>query len=143
MLVVFWVSLGTHLRSFALAEAQDAFPVYAGSLVMTVGIGLRWAAMRALGSYFVSEPRVRSEQSLIRSGLYSYLRHPSETGLLCIAAGAALLLQSLAGLSVVVGFLLPVTLLRIRGEERVLLRGFGAAYRIYSAEVKGLIPYLL
>lgn len=143
LLVVFWVSLGTHLQSFAVAEAQNGLPVCAGSLVMTVGIGLRSAAMRVLGAYFVSEPRVRREQSLIRCGLYRYLRHPSETGLLCVAVGGALLLQSLTGLCVVVGFLLPVTLLRIREEERVLLCGFGEAYRNYSAEVRRLVPYVL
>ena len=141
--MVFWVSLGTHLRTLALGEAHGTVPVYVGSLVMIVGIGLRWAAMRVLGAYFVSEPRVRSDQALIRCGLYRYLRHPSETGLLCIAGGGVLLLQSWAGLSVAVGFLLPVTLLRIRDEERVLLRDFGEAYRNYSAEVRRLIPYLL
>ncbi len=77
---------------------------------------------------------------LVRSGVYRFLRHPSETGLLAASLGAAVLLQSLLGLVVWFGALLPVTLARLALEERALELRFGTFYERYAEEVGGLVP---
>lgn len=76
----------------------------------------------------------------MRHGVYRFLRHPSETGLLAASLGAAILLQSTIGFVVWCVALLPVTLARWSLEESALERRFGKAYERYAEEVGGLLP---
>ena len=100
---------------------------------------LRALAVRTLGHDFRTEIE-GFDSVLVRSGVYRFLRHPSETGLLTASLGAAVLLQSVLGLVVWYGALLPVTLARLALEERTLELRFGTLYERYAEEVGGLVP---
>jgi protein-S-isoprenylcysteine O-methyltransferase Ste14 len=139
MLATFWVALAEHLS--ARSERFRVVPAIGGA-VMLVGILLRYAAIRVLGRFFVTEVAVRSAQPLVRSGVYRFVRHPSETGTLAIALGACLLLSSRVGIALWAAALVPVVLLRIRAEDRVLRTAFGDEFRRYAARVKRLLPLL-
>lgn len=128
---------------FAGKRAPPATPwLLAGAGLAAAGIGLRWAAIFKLGAYFISENHVCQAQPLVREGPYALVRHPSESGLLAIALGAALLLGSSSAAAIAVLGILPVTLCRLRLEEQGLVRGFGDRYRQYAGSVKRLIPLL-
>jgi protein-S-isoprenylcysteine O-methyltransferase Ste14 len=83
---------------------------------------------------------IRHTQTIYRSGVYRYLRHPSYTGLLLVFAAIALHERNWLAAAVV---LLPTTaavLYRIRIEESVLREAFGAEYEAYSKTTWRLVP---
>jgi protein-S-isoprenylcysteine O-methyltransferase Ste14 len=90
-----------------------------GSLLVS-GIILRVEAIRALGNQFVSDIRV--ERLIVRDGIYAWLRHPSEIGLLLIAIGSSLLLGSIFTAVAAAILLLPTSLWRM-DRENVALAG--------------------
>ena len=110
-----------------------------GGALLFAGVILRATAVRTLGKNFRTEID-RVSGTLVKKGVYSWVRHPSETGLLAASLGTALLLQSTLGLVVWCGALLPVTLVRLSLEESALAQLFGADYRRYAEEVAGLLP---
>jgi protein-S-isoprenylcysteine O-methyltransferase Ste14 len=128
--------------TLALATGRSHSLSLLGGALMVVGILLRAAAMRALGGRFVTGVRAAPRKELVVHGLYATLRHPSETGLICLAAGAALLLGSNAALLVFGLALLPLVVIRVRYEDKGLRSLYGRDYADYSAKVPGLIPFV-
>lgn len=107
----------------ALLSAADHVPpalVGLGATSMLGGVALRRAAMRALGPAFVSELRPLSPGDRVRHGPYGWCEHPSELGLLAIAAGAAIALGSWPAAITWAATLAPIVLLRMRAESRAL-----------------------
>ena len=134
LLWLFWACL---LERAVTAPAGSWLQVLGGALLLS-GVALRAVAVHTLGPNFRTEID-GLDAVLVRHGVYRFLRHPSETGLLAASLGAAMLLQSGIGLVVWCGGLLPVTLARLSLEERALERRFGKAYQRYSEEVGGLL----
>ena len=111
-LALFWLAALT-------GEASPPGPLMLlGALVMVFGIGLRHVAMRTLGSAFITQ--VRPKTTLKREGVYSLVRHPSELGLLAITLGSALTLSSEPALLAWLIAFVPLTLHRIRAEDKEL-----------------------
>jgi protein-S-isoprenylcysteine O-methyltransferase Ste14 len=113
-----------------------------GVVVMWVGLAVRVWAVATLGRSFRTTIEVDTDQPVISTGPYRWVRHPSYTGLLLIVAGFGLTtgnwLSFLAGLVVP----LPAVVRRIRLEEAELDRVLGAAYRTYASGRARLIPRL-
>lgn len=124
----------------ALITARDAPPalVAAGAGTMLAGVALRRVAMRTLGREFVSEPR--AAPVLVQSGVYAHLRHPSETGLLAVGLGAAITLASPWALACWALVAVPLTLARVRAEDRELHACFGPDHESYCRRVRALSP---
>jgi protein-S-isoprenylcysteine O-methyltransferase len=137
ILVVFWTAM---LHRNCAASPAAAIVSAAGGLLMLVGVALRYAAIRALGRFFVTEITVAPAQQLIQRGIYRFIRHPSETGNLAVAFGASLLLGSLSAALLCIAVLLPLVLLRTAREDRFLAGQFGGEFRRYRARVKRLLP---
>ncbi|MCC6847576.1 MAG: isoprenylcysteine carboxylmethyltransferase family protein [Deltaproteobacteria bacterium] len=112
----------------------------AGFAFILSGVGLRRSAARALGRQFTVGLSVLADHELVVSGPYRWIRHPNYAGLLLVALGTAMMIGSptAAGVSLVVW--LPLALLRIRLEERTLLRHLGDAYREYRRGRWCLVP---
>jgi protein-S-isoprenylcysteine O-methyltransferase Ste14 len=112
LLVVFATALlsaSTTVHGWALAV---------GAIAMAGGIALRCAAMMALGPAFVSELRPLTSRDRVVHGPYRWLEHPSEIGLLVLAAGAVLVLGSTVAALVFAVTLVPIVLARMRHESR-------------------------
>ncbi len=92
----------------------------AGLALIAGGIALRIAAIRALGDDFVSTTNAPSR--VVITGLYRWMRHPSELGLLAAAGGAAVLLDSRGAAAVVLLVMFPLCVLRCWAEDRVVNR---------------------
>lgn len=106
--------------SLTAAEHVPVVHVGLGTIAIVGGIALRRAAMRALGPAFVSEPRPLLARDRVRHGPYAVFDHPSELGLLAIAAGATLLLGSPPAAIVCATVLTPLVVVRTRAETRAL-----------------------
>lgn len=112
---------------------------WSGVALTLFGLGFTvWARMH-LGRLWSGAVTVKVEHTLVRTGPYAWTRHPIYTGLLLALTGTTMVRGTLAALAgsalLVVGILL-----KIRQEERLLTRHFGAEYRSYRAEVPALVP---
>jgi protein-S-isoprenylcysteine O-methyltransferase Ste14 len=114
----------------------------AGMVLMVAGIVLRQWSVALLGRSFTVDVRVQAGQTVVDTGPYRWVRHPSYTGMLITFAGIGLALGN--GLSLVCAVLVPCIGLvrRIRVEERALLDGLGDPYRRYATGRARLIPKL-
>jgi len=112
-----------------------------GLILLPLGSALRFQARRTLGEYFSPVVRILPEHKLIRHGIYKYIRHPGYLGELLLYFSVPLLFHSLYGFLVMV-FLIPFILYRIRVEEQMLIEKFGDEYRDYMRKSKRFIPYV-
>lgn len=137
LLLLFWTAL---IERSVEGATNLGLATMAGALLMFCGATLRFAAIQTLGPFFRSEPGVRRNQRLVRTGVYSSLRHPSELGNLLVSLGAVICLQSTVAGLMWLGVLLPIVLARVRQEDRQLSSVFGSDFRRYTKEVGGLLP---
>ena len=79
---------------------------------------------------------------LVMSGPYRFVRHPIYTGHLLMGLGTAIgsgRLVAFAGLALFfVGFWI-----KLRQEEKLLMRSFPEEYPAYRARIRALVPYVL
>ena len=87
-----------------------------GALPFALGVALRLLAIATLGERFTHGVELIPGHRLERSGIYRWMHHPSELGLLLIGLGTGLLL----GTPEATLWMLPPMLLRIRAEEHLL-----------------------
>jgi protein-S-isoprenylcysteine O-methyltransferase Ste14 len=124
------------------AAIRDArWPIFVvGIVLMIAGIALRQWSVAVLGRFFTTDVRLQEGQTVVESGPYRRLRHPSYTGMLVTFFGMGLALGNWA--SVLALVVLPAIglVVRIRLEERVLLAGLGEPYRRFAEARKRLIP---
>jgi protein-S-isoprenylcysteine O-methyltransferase Ste14 len=111
-----------------------------GLILMLGGIAVRWHAILTLGRFFTVDVAVRSDHRIVRSGLYSRIRHPAYTGLMMTFLGLGVSLQNWLSVGVIVLPISAALLYRIRVEERLLRETFGEEYVEYSRTTKRLIP---
>jgi protein-S-isoprenylcysteine O-methyltransferase Ste14 len=116
------------------------WPIAAGLVVFWAGFALRWWAVHTLGRFHQLTVVVQADHSVVDSGPYRLLRHPSYTGILLIMIGVGLAYDNAlgaagAGLVAFLG-LLP----RILVEERALADGLGQPYRDFARTHRRLIP---
>jgi protein-S-isoprenylcysteine O-methyltransferase Ste14 len=131
-----FVAAGVHDR----LPGPRWLPAVVGLAVMWAGFALRAWSVRTLGRFFRVEVTVESDQTLVDTGPYARLRHPSYTGLLVFYLGLGISLDSY--LSVAAAVLLPLAAVvnRIDHEERTLRRDLGEAYELYSSRTRRLVP---
>ena len=111
-----------------------------GIIVVFIGIIIRGLSIKYLGKYFSRDVETWHNHTLVRSGLYKYIRHPAYLGNILQIIGFPLILNSYYSLvlSVITVYLF---LKRIEVEERFLEKEL-EKYKEYQSETKKLIPYL-
>ena len=106
------------------------------------GIAFRWYAIARLGRFFTTRVMVASGQTVVDTGPYRLVRHPSYTGALLTVLGVLLSNTNWLSLACFV-LAIPGFAYRIAVEERALADGIGQPYRDYMQRTKRLIPYVL
>lgn len=137
LLITFWVSLTDLAMS---VSAPFGALAAAGTTFMVAGIVLRHLSLRTLGAFFLNEVAIMPTQPLITHGIYGSLRHPSETGTLCLAFGGAIVLGSVYGLMAGALILLPGVIWRTRLEDRMLRNHYADEFGRYAREVPAFLP---
>jgi protein-S-isoprenylcysteine O-methyltransferase Ste14 len=145
VVVVAAVSAGLVL-GFAAADDSSAIvgggwiPVVVGLLLVVAGVAFRLWAMATLGRLFTYQVSIQPGHTIVESGPYRVLRHPSYTGALVALLGVGICLDNwLSVLALVVVPLLGI-LVRIRVEEARLTAALGNEYRDYAARTRRLLP---
>lgn len=131
--------IADNVHATALDVAR--WPIFVvGLAVIVLGIALRQWSVFALGRFFTVQVQVREGQTVVDTGPYRYVRHPSYSAIIMSFAGIGVALENWLAL---LGILVIPTIglaVRIRVEERALLEALGEPYRQFSASRARLIP---
>ena len=110
-----------------------------GVVLFAAGGALRIWPVFVLGRRFSGLVAIQSGHTLVTSGVYGVIRHPSYLGLLVNALGWALAFRSGVGV-LLTALTIPPLVARIRAEERLLRAQFGDAYDAYRSRTSRLLP---
>ena len=112
----------------------------ASLVVLVIGLAIRWTAIATLGRAFSANVAIHATQTVRKTGLFRFVRHPSYSGLVLIFVAVGMHTRNWMGLAIT---LVPTTaalLYRIHVEEAALRQAFGQEYIDYSRATKRLIP---
>ena len=112
-----------------------------GVALFAAGGALRIWPVFVLGRRFSGLVAIQPGHTLVTSGVYGIIRHPSYLGLLLNSLGWALAFRSAVGV-LLVACLIPPLVARIRAEEALLRSEFGAEYDTYRGRTWRLVPGL-
>jgi protein-S-isoprenylcysteine O-methyltransferase Ste14 len=122
----FWTIDGDTIRWFGVA-------------LFAAGGALRIWPVFVLGRRFSGLVAIQPGHTLVTSGVYGLIRHPSYLGLLVNSLGWGLTFRSAVGV-LLTALIIPPLLARIRAEERLLRTQFGDEYDAYCARTARLMP---
>ena len=120
-----------------------AVPLFwVGIVFMSVGIALRWYSVAYLGDAFTRSVTVSDDQTVVDSGPYAVVRHPTYTGILltligfecCFGTWPPIVVALVAGLAAF-GY-------RIRVEERALRENLDGYADYCERTPYRLVPYV-
>jgi len=113
-----------------------------GVLVCMFGLCVTIWARQTLGGNWSSNVTFKQGHELVKTGPYRFVRHPIYTGLLVMCLGSGIEIGRLrCFLSLVVvgiGFWI-----KLKQEERLMLRHFPDEYPNYQRRVKALVPFVI
>jgi protein-S-isoprenylcysteine O-methyltransferase Ste14 len=110
-----------------------------GVVLFAAGGALRIWPVFVLGRRFSGLVAIQPGHTLVTSGIYGVIRHPSYLGLLVGLLGWALAFRSALGV-LLTALLIPPLVARIAAEERLLRTQFGDEYDAYRSRTSRLIP---
>jgi protein-S-isoprenylcysteine O-methyltransferase Ste14 len=110
-----------------------------GVALFTIGGVLRIYPVFVLGPRFSGLVAIQPGHTLVTSGIYRVVRHPSYLGLVINSLGWALAFRSGVGV-LLTALLVPPLLARIRAEEGLLRSHFGGEYDAYCRRTFRLLP---
>jgi protein-S-isoprenylcysteine O-methyltransferase Ste14 len=134
-----WCSMaygGSHPHT--IGSGHWLLPVSFALLVL--GLAIRWTAILTLGRAFSVNVAIHATQTVKKTGVFRFVRHPSYTGMMVSLFGLALSTRNWIAFAILI---LPTTaalLYRIHVEEAALLDAFGSDYAAYSLATSRLIP---
>jgi protein-S-isoprenylcysteine O-methyltransferase Ste14 len=113
-----------------------------GMIILAMAVWLFWRSHADLGRNWSPSLELREGHELVTEGVYRSVRHPMYASMWLWGVAQALLLQNwIAGWVSLVMFM-PLYLLRVPREERMMLDEFGEEYRAYMNRTGRVIPVL-
>jgi protein-S-isoprenylcysteine O-methyltransferase Ste14 len=110
-----------------------------GVALFAIGGALRIWPVFVLGHRFSGLVAIQPGHTLVTTGVYGVIRHPSYLGLLVNALGWALAFRSGIGVLLVALIAIPLVA-RMNAEDALLRSQFGGEYDAYSARTSRMIP---
>jgi protein-S-isoprenylcysteine O-methyltransferase len=124
-----------------LGERWGRSCLVGGVAVTAAGIALRQWAIAALGQFFVGHVQVQPGQTVVNTGPYRWIRHPSYTGQWLEMIGIGLSTGNVVSMGTCVVLPLIGIRARIAGEERELSANL-PGYREYIRGRRRLLPFV-
>ncbi len=110
------------------------------AVIFLIGYALFGEVLRE-NEYLSRTVEVQAGQHVVDTGLYGLVRHPMYAATVLMFLAMPLILGSVYGFVIMLGYL-PILAVRIRGEEELLKREL-AGYAAYQEKVRyRLIPYI-
>lgn len=113
-----------------------------GLLLALFGAAVVLAGALALGRYLRAAALLTQDHQILQHGPFALVRHPMYAGLLWLTLGTALVRAPLPLLLLAMLFFLAGTELRVRVEDRLLLRAFPQEAAEYQRRVAAYLPWL-
>ncbi len=134
-----------HILTNWLDFADYNLPAWAGwvgVLLFAISLWLLWRSHADLGRNWSTTTEIKEGHTLVTNGVFKYVRHPMYSAHWLWGIAQALLVQDwIAGLASLVVFI-PLYMLRVPREERMMLKQFGPEYRLYVKQTGRIIPRL-
>ena len=125
--IFFYILLSVYLLivlidvlTFLKVDRKSPQLFFIGLLIYFMGVAVRRAAIYALGDMWSVFVEVKSNQRLVKEGVYKYIKHPYYLAVILELSGFSLLCQSLTGLLLAIFLQGGLLLYRIKIESRVL-----------------------
>jgi protein-S-isoprenylcysteine O-methyltransferase Ste14 len=128
--------------TFPAAGIGGAWLFPLGTVIVWLGLLLRWWSFDSLGKYFTVTVRTSEDQVVVERGPYRVLRHPSYTGLLLVFSGGGLIVHNWVSAAGAGAVLLVALIYRLRIEERALEEALGSRYRQFAENRARLVPFV-
>ena len=109
-------------------------------IIVFIGIIIRGLSIKYLGKYFSREVETWDDHTLIKDGIYKYIRHPAYLGNILQIIGFPLILNSYYSLALS-ALMIYLFLKRIEVEEKFLAKKL-PKYTSYQQDTYKLIPYI-
>jgi protein-S-isoprenylcysteine O-methyltransferase Ste14 len=109
-------------------------------VLVVVSLWTMASALRVLGKQWSLQARVLENHQLVREGPYRFVRHPIYTGMLGMILAAGLAWSHWIGLLIALVLYTIGTAIRVRSEEKLLRKQFGAAFDDYKRSVPAVLP---
>jgi protein-S-isoprenylcysteine O-methyltransferase Ste14 len=113
-----------------------------GAAICVFGLFITIWARRTLAGNWSNDVTFKQNHELIKTGPYRFVRHPIYTGLLLMCLGTAVEIGR-------VRFWLALPLwfigfwIKLKQEEKLMLRHFPDEYPVYRKQVKALVPFVI
>ncbi len=107
--------------------------------LLGASLWLFWYSHYTIGRYWSIWVELKTEHRLVTEGPYRYIRHPLYTALFLGYIGTMLALQSWTLVAWLPAFVASY-LLFAKEEEKVMVCGFGEAYRVYRRQAGMFLP---
>jgi len=135
-----------HRPSFTpIVPLGKPFEIAMAIVTMLLAAGSVWfisTAVRTLGKQWSLAARVLEGHNLITTGPYSVVRNPIYTGMFGMLLATGLAISHWVGLLIAVIVFAIGTVVRVRGEEKLLREAFGAEFEAYASKVPAIVPLL-
>ncbi|NUM44176.1 MAG: isoprenylcysteine carboxylmethyltransferase family protein [Anaerolineales bacterium] len=117
-----------------------AWVSWLGAVILVGAVWLLWRAHADLGHNWTPTLQIVQEHKLVTHGIYKYLRHPIYAAVWLTGVAQVMMLGNWIAGPACLALFLPVFLVRVPREEKMMLDQFGAEYRAYMQRVGGVIP---
>src|SRR6266513_3500604 len=113
-----------------------------GVVLCIVGLAFCIWARFTLGRNWSGVVTLKGGHELISNGPYALVRHPIYTGLLTMFVATVIVLGHVAGI-IAMPFVFVSLWIKLRHEEKLMLKQFPEQYAAYQRRVKRIIPFIL
>jgi protein-S-isoprenylcysteine O-methyltransferase Ste14 len=139
LVIIFFSFPGCFRRRLVpFSEARE----WLGIAVCALGVAIAIWARSILGRNWSGNPTIKEDHELVERGPYRWVRHPIYTGILLALIGTGIARAQVRDVVLFV-FSFVALWLKLRVEERLMLRQFPEAYPEYMRRTKALVPFLL
>ena len=134
-----------HLLPYSLSAGvipHTEIIAWAGVILCVAGLSFCIWARATLGRNWSGTITLKEGHELIERGPYRLVRHPIYTGLIAMFLGTVMVLGHAAGIAGLVLVFVSFWI-KLREEERIMLKQFPDQYAAYQQRVKRIIPFVL
>lgn len=123
-------------------ERDPGWKMTPAVLLLAGAAMLSWTGVAALGPQWRIDAGLNPDHQLVRSGPYSFVRHPIYASMLCLLLGTGLVLAPWPLLLIALLVFLIGTEIRVRIEDGLLALRFGEQFTEYKRQVPAYVPWL-
>ena len=140
-IVLFWVLIAAGVRGRGDVEGPMLLLAVAlGTFLVILGAWLMFKGIQGLRESVTPMPKPKPDGELVTDGVYAYVRHPIYLGIILVAFGWSVAMDSLYALIVALIYVVFYDL-KSRREE-AWLRAQYPDYVVYASHTKRFVPYV-